>query len=62
MLQLIIFGDGETEEDIRSKNIRQTEILVDLREAILQVARHFQSVDPKIKVVSKTLWHILASF
>lgn len=52
MIQLIIFGDGETEEDIRSKNIRQTEILVDLREAILQIARHFQSVDPKIKVVS----------
>lgn len=52
MLQLIIFGDGETEDDIRSKNVRQTEIMVDLREAILQVARHFQSVDPKIKVVS----------
>ncbi|GIX69301.1 small G protein signaling modulator 3 homolog [Caerostris extrusa] len=50
MLQLIIFGDGETEDDIRSKNVRQTEILVDLREAILQVARHFQSVDPKVKV------------
>lgn len=50
MLQLIIFGDGETEEDIRSKNIRQTEIMVDMREAILQVARHFQSVDPKIKI------------
>lgn len=50
VFQLIIFGDGETDEDIRSKNIRQTEILVDLREAILQVARHFQSVDPKIKV------------
>ncbi|GLH16454.1 TBC1 domain family member whacked [Gryllus bimaculatus] len=40
------------EEDIKSKNIRQTEILVDLREAILQVARHFISVDPKLcKVV-----------
>ena len=34
-------------ENEKSKNIRQTEILVDLREAILQVARHFQSLDPK---------------
>ena len=31
----------------KAKNIRQTELLVDLREAILQVARHFQSLDPK---------------
>ncbi|XP_076366122.1 small G protein signaling modulator 3 homolog isoform X2 [Tachypleus tridentatus] len=51
MVQLILFGDDDNRDDVRSKNIRQTEILVDLREAILQVARHFQSVDPKIKVV-----------
>lgn len=31
----------------KAKNIRQTEILVDLREAILKIARHFQSLDPK---------------
>lgn len=34
-------------ENEKTKNVRQTEILVDLREAILQVARHFQSLDPK---------------
>ena len=28
------------------RNIRQTETLVDLRHAILQVARHFQALDP----------------
>ncbi|RZF38283.1 hypothetical protein LSTR_LSTR009006 [Laodelphax striatellus] len=47
VIQLILFGDEVTEEDIKSKNIRQTEILVDLREAILQVARHFITTDPK---------------
>ncbi|KAJ8873633.1 hypothetical protein PR048_024455 [Dryococelus australis] len=51
MIQLLLFGDETTEEDIKSKNIRQTEILVDLREAILQVARHFMSVDPKLSKV-----------
>ncbi|XP_075222626.1 small G protein signaling modulator 3 homolog isoform X2 [Lycorma delicatula] len=48
VIQLLLFGDEVTEEDIKSKNVRQTEILVDLREAILQVARHFLSTDPKL--------------
>lgn len=48
VIQLLLFGDEVTEEDIKSKNIRQTEILVDLREAILQAARHFLSTDPKL--------------
>ncbi len=50
---------GETDEDdlTKAKNIKQTELLVDLREAILQVARHFQSIDPKNnKVVSLVLY------
>ncbi|XP_013385026.1 small G protein signaling modulator 3 isoform X1 [Lingula anatina] len=41
---------GEEDEDGfdgKAKNIKQTELLVDMREAILQVARHFQSIDPK---------------
>ncbi|KAF7995807.1 hypothetical protein HCN44_006914 [Aphidius gifuensis] len=45
VLQTFLFGD--TEEDAKSKNIRQTEILVDLRETVLQVARHFINVDTK---------------
>ena len=51
---LNILWGGQEEDDLgKAKNIRQTELLVDLREAILQVARHFQSLDPKnSKVVS----------
>ena len=33
--------------DEKAKNVKQTELLVDLREAILQISRHFQSLDPK---------------
>lgn len=47
MLQLLLFGDDEGIDDIKSKNIKQTELLVDLRETILQVSRHFQATDPK---------------
>ena len=49
----MLWGDGNEFDSDKAKNICQTEILVDLREAILQVARHFQSLDPKnSKVVS----------
>lgn len=34
-------------EALKAKNIKQTELLADLREAILRVARHFQCTDPK---------------
>nr|CAD7426265.1 unnamed protein product [Timema monikensis] len=51
MIQLLLFGEETSEEDFKSKNIKQTEILVDLREAVLQVARHFMSVDPKLSKV-----------
>lgn len=37
MIQLLFFNES-VEDDIKSRNIRQTEILVDLREAILQVS------------------------
>ncbi|XP_026472508.1 small G protein signaling modulator 3-like isoform X1 [Ctenocephalides felis] len=47
MIQALLFGD-DTSDDIKSKNIKQTEILVDLREAIMQVARHFMAVEPKL--------------
>lgn len=36
VIQLLLFNEN-AEDDIKSKNIKQTEILVDLREAILQV-------------------------
>lgn len=37
MIQLLLFNNSSGEDDIKSKNIKQTEILVDLREAIMQV-------------------------
>lgn len=54
VIQLLLFGDENNEDDIKSKNIRQTEILVDLREAILQVSRHFMAVDPKLSKIILT--------
>lgn len=45
VLETLLFGEDRNGDDLRNKNIRQTELLVDLREAILQVARHFQVSD-----------------
>lgn len=43
-------------EALKAKNIKQTELVADLREAILRVARHFQCTDPKnCSVVSHRL-------
>lgn len=50
-LSMFLFGADVNDEDAKSKNIRQTEILVDLRETVLQVARHFINVDPKLNNV-----------
>lgn len=47
VIQLLLFNENY-EDEIKSKNIKQTEILVDLREAILQVVRHFLQLDPKL--------------
>lgn len=48
ILETLLFrGDNSTDE-VKNKNIRQTEILVDLREAILKVARHFITIEPKL--------------
>ena len=50
---MLLWGEHESDDMNKAKNICQTELLVDLREAILQVARHFQAIDPKnTKVVS----------
>ncbi|XP_012284092.1 small G protein signaling modulator 3 homolog [Orussus abietinus] len=51
-LQTFLFGEDSKEDNAKCKNIRQTEILVDLREAVLQVARHFINVDPKLRNVT----------
>ncbi|KAF6340437.1 small G protein signaling modulator 3 [Rhinolophus ferrumequinum] len=42
----LLFGVDDLEA-LKAKNIKQTELVADLREAILRVARHFQCTDPK---------------
>lgn len=54
ILQNLIFGEEENEEDVKTKNIHQTEILVDLREAICQIGRHFLTTDPRLSQASLT--------
>lgn len=47
---LLYGGEKSSEaEDVKIKNVRQTEILVDLREAIMKVARHFLTIEPKLQ-------------
>lgn len=41
-----LLGEDDLEV-LKAKNIKQTELVADLREAILRVARHFQCTDPK---------------
>lgn len=46
-MSVMIWGDKDGFDSDKAKNIHQTELLVDLRDAILQIGRHFQSIDPK---------------
>lgn len=43
---MCLLGEDDLEA-LKAKNIKQTELVADLREAILRVARHFQCTDPK---------------
>ncbi|XP_077025057.1 small G protein signaling modulator 3 isoform X4 [Tamandua tetradactyla] len=45
-LSSLLFGVDDLEV-LKAKNIKQTELVADLREAILRVAHHFQCTDPK---------------
>lgn len=51
MIQLLLFGEESQDMNVKSKNIKHTEIMVDLKEAILQVGHHFMSVDPKLNKI-----------
>ncbi|XP_041474245.1 small G protein signaling modulator 3 homolog isoform X4 [Lytechinus variegatus] len=42
-----LFPNQDDSNDLKAKNIRQTELVSDLREAIQQIGRHFQAIDPK---------------
>lgn len=48
ILETLLFRGDNDADELKNKNIRQTEILVDLREAILKVARHFITIEPKL--------------
>lgn len=52
MYEYLFKGDNES-DDLKCKNIKQTELLVDLREAILKVARHFITIEPKLSSIVK---------
>lgn len=49
-LAQLLWGErmASDDADLKAKNIRQTELLVDLRDAILQIARHFQNSEPAL--------------
>jgi len=53
-MQVLLFGENSEEVDLKTKNVKQTEILVDLRESVVQVARHFISRDPKLSKMNLT--------
>ena len=48
-------------EDLKAKNIRQTELLVDLRAAILQIGRHFQSLSSTDDSIVSICQHFLSA-
>ncbi|CAJ0921100.1 unnamed protein product, partial [Mesorhabditis belari] len=45
-----IFNSKEKGEDPKTKNIRQTEILIDLKESILQICRYFMQCDENMEL------------
>jgi hypothetical protein len=48
MFQMLLFGNDDGEEDMKTKNIKNSEIIVELHDAILKIARHFISIEPKL--------------
>lgn len=48
MIQMLLFGNDDGEEDMKTKNIKNSEIIVELHDAILKIARHFISIEPKL--------------
>lgn len=48
MVQMLLFGTDEAEDEMKTKNIKNSEIIVELRDAILKIARHFIAIEPKL--------------
>jgi len=61
-----VYGDLDDDGSASVKNVRQTELLVDLKQAVLRIARHFVATDPhghqQVETqVSASYTHILHS-
>lgn len=48
MIQMLLFGGDDSEDELKTKNIKNSEIIVELRDAILKIARHFIAIEPKL--------------
>lgn len=48
MIQMLLFGNDDGDEDLKTKNIKNSEMIVELHDAILKLARHFISIEPKL--------------
>lgn len=48
MIQMLLFGNDDEEDEMKTKNIKNSEIVVEVRESIMKIARHFLSIEPKL--------------
>lgn len=48
MIQMLLFGNEDGEDELKTKNIKNSEIIVELKDAILKIARHFLAIEPKL--------------
>lgn len=48
MIHVLLFGNDDGDDDLKTKNIKNSEIIVELHDAILKIARHFISIEPKL--------------
>lgn len=51
MIQMLLFGSDDGDEDMKTKNIKNSEMVVELHDAILKLARHFISIEPKLSAL-----------
>lgn len=48
IIQMLLFGNDDEEDELKTRNIKNSEIIVELRDAILKIARHFVNIEPKL--------------
>ena len=57
-LTSLLFGEDEAEA-LKSKNIKQTELVAALREAIARTAEHFHCLDPRHSSTVSAVFYVL---